>query len=246
MIILKRKFIDFSHKNNYLATITLAYLFVYVSAYAQTPLPVIARVDDVFLNRPDRIEVGGDVVFKIKNQQAEKIVNSGLQIRVFALRDSEDRPAPISNIEDCDIFLSTIINLKYPGNQEVIAPAFSYAWLNLTNSLNTIIPGRYFFVFEKSGPGSNQFRLKHTDYKEYFDSGFLLTIDRDAKVNIDLVKNAYFERLQLLAQARLQIDHNVNPSPCYTYRHITAEASSDNLIAENQLQYCTTKDEPTM
>lgn len=210
-------------------------------AYAQTvvPLPTVTRAIDVFESSPERVIVGSRLAFKTKaTTSAQKIVRSGLQVRVFTLRDDQSRPSPITIIDDCDVFLSVVLKVDSPSGTEAIIQTLDHHWLNLTDSLNSIIPGKYLFVFEQSGPDSEQFRLKQSDYKTYFDTGFLLTVDKHDGISLETVRSAYFERRDKLGRLRLEIDKKQPSVPCYTYRRLISETLVDTQISQSTMGYC--------
>lgn len=223
-----------------LLCLLLAQLVCGAEAYAQAvpALPTVTRAIDVFEGNPERVIVGSRLAFKIRaTTAAQTIARSGLQVRVFALREDQARPTPITRIGDCDVFISAVVQVRTSGT-EAIVQTLDPSWLNLTDSLNSIAPGRYFLVFEQSGPDSEQFRLKTADYDRYFGTGFLLIVDTHEGISVEAVRSAYFQRRNDLGRLRLEIDERKPSVPCYTYRRLVAETPADTQISQSTLAYC--------
>lgn len=178
--------------------------------------PTVTKAFDVFEKYPETIPQGTLIAFKKKNTQiAKHIMESGVQARVFALNDQEHYPTPIDIKDNCNHYISKVIPL-YTGNDNlIIFGKVEEAWLNITRSGKSAKDGRYYLVFEKSGPKQEHFRLKTSDVPAYFDSGFLLTIKGNETVNIDKVRTEYEKRENNLE--KLVIDGVSNNIPCYRY-----------------------------
>lgn len=225
------------------AGLLLAQFILVTGVHAQNiaPRPTIARVTDVFEGRPERVLAGSRIALKTKNlAAARRVVHSGLQVRIFSLRDDQSSPSPITTIDDCDVFLAVVLAIEAPNDTEAIVPTLGDGWLNMSDSLNSILPGKYFLVFEQLGPTSEQFRLKKSDYAAYFDSGFQLTVDQRDGTSVEAVRSAYFQRRDKLGRLRLEIDDRQRAVPCYTYRRLVAQAepTSDLQISQSQLDFC--------
>lgn len=93
-------------------------------------------------------------------------------------------------------------------------------------------------VFEQSGPASEQFRLKNSDYDNYFDTGFQLIVDQHEGISLEAVRSAYFERRDKIVGLGLEIYDRERPVPCYTYRRLVAEVLLDVEISQGSLEYC--------
>ncbi|MFZ4285750.1 hypothetical protein [Variovorax sp. HJSM1_2] len=212
------------------------------SVHAQTVLsrPTVTRAEDVFQGHPDRIPAGTRLVLKAKEAPAAKrIVNSGLQVRVFALRADQSKPTPITTIEDCDVFLSVVLKIEVSKDTEAMLPKMDHGWLGLSDSLERVEPGKYLLVFEQSGPTAEQFRLRKSDYAVYFNTGFQIVVDRDDGTTISEVRAAYFARRDKLNQLRFEIDDKDKKMPCFSYRQLTADATQEELqISRAELQQC--------
>ncbi len=221
------------------AALLFASLASSVYAQAQIPLRTVTKPNDIFENNPQRVVVGDRIVLKARSRPAvAQLLRSGLQARIFTLRDDQSKPSPITTIDDCDVFLAVVLSLQRSSDTEAFIPALDAKWLNITPSLQTIQPGRYYVVFEQLGPQLPQFRLKHGDYRTYFDSGFLLQVDANRDATLERVKDAYLERRNLLNSLRLEIDDRQNRQPCYTYRQLSAEVESGTEVALRELDSC--------
>lgn len=222
-------------------SLLLVLLLVGPGAYAQAvaPRPTVTRAIDVFESNPERVIAGSRLAFKTKAiAAAQKIVRSGLQARVFALRDNESRPTPLTRIDDCDVFLSVVLKVESSGGTEAVVQTLDHGWLNMSDSLSSIVPGKYLFVFEQSGPASEQFRLKKSDYKAYFETGFRLVVDKHDGISLEAVRSEYFKKRDRLGVLRLEIDEKQPSVPCYTYRPLVAETSVVTQIAQSAMEYC--------
>jgi hypothetical protein len=188
------------------------------AAEAYTDRPTITNAFDVFEKYPGKIPQGTLVTFKKKESKfATKIVEGGIQARIFALGDSDDTPKPIDIKENCNIFISYVFPLTTQGNKEVVFQKLDEGWLNPTSSEKSIKDGRYFIVFEKSGPTLEQFGLRPSDTKQYFESGFLLIVSDDGRANLEKVVNEYKRRKSKLSQLRKDVDDPSSKIPCYKY-----------------------------
>lgn len=208
-------------------------------AQAVAPRPTVTRAADVFENTPDRVVAGSRLVLKTRGTQvAQRIVRSGLQVRVFSLSDEQSRPVPVSTVADCDVYVSVVLRMDGSSGAQAVIATLDHSWLNLSDSQSSILPGRYYFVFEQAGPAAEQFRLKRTDTKDYFDTGFLLVVDKSDSISLNSVRASYFERRAKLGQVRLEIDEKSPVVPCYTYRRLVAEYESKVELAQAPLELC--------
>jgi Skp family chaperone for outer membrane proteins len=183
-----------------------------------TDRPTIANVFDVFEKYPNKIPQGTLVTFKKKESKfATKIVEGGIQARIFALDDSDDTPKPIDTKDNCNIFISYVFPLTTQGNKDVVFQKLDEGWLNPTSSEKSIKDGRYFIVFEKSGPTQEHFGLRPSDTKQYFESGFLLVVSDDGHANLEKVINEFNKRKHKLSQLRKDVDDLSSRIPCYRY-----------------------------
>jgi hypothetical protein len=213
-----------------------------VSAQTTVPRPTVTRAFDVFENYPERVLVGTDIVFKRKTSQgAQKLVRSGLHVRVFSLSDAETEPTPITVIGDCAVYLSVVHTIEPTDATEVRFKKMDHSWLNLSHSGNSIKDGRYFFVFEQAGPTSEQFRIKSTDAKSYFSTGFRVVVFDNGGTSLKTVKTEYEKRDRTLGRLYVSEDNKLRDAPCYTYRKLTVEATADFQLAQASLESCSLK-----
>src|SRR5690606_4495323 len=140
-----------------------------------------------FQRYPDSVPVGTEVVFRpvAGSSRAEAIVRGGLQVRVFSLRDREDRPARLGVQDGCEVYLSVVHRLSVTPGGEARFQTLDQTWLTLSNNLGAVASGRYFLVFEQLGGEEQDFRIREgADAAQYFASGFLLQVQPDASVSL--------------------------------------------------------------
>lgn len=205
--------------------------------------PSVMKVSEVFEGDYGRLAVGDHLRFKIKNDpKISKLISAKIQVRIFTLVYDELQPRHVMALDDCEVFISALLKLQPQAGNELIGQALDYEWLNVTDSLRTILPGRYLLVFEEDGPDTTEFRIKRQDLVKYFESGFVLTLESRAGVSLEAVKAAYLERQERFAKFRLQIDANNAKAPCYTYKQITVAQREGDL--SSQMEICKAPIEP--
>lgn len=210
------------------------------TAYAQAPrpLPTVTKAADVFEAHPGTVMVESQIALTVKNRPSiRQLLRDGLQVRMFSLRRGESRPVPITNIDLCDVFLTTVLPVGSPRDLEATIPALGAGWLTLSNSEKFIEPGRYYLVFEKKGPTEQQFRLKHTDVSAYFDTGFALLVTANQRVSLKEVVDARYEQFDRDADLIRDINRK-EKEPCYEYRRLSAEAEPDTQLAIIHMDFC--------
>lgn len=198
----------------------------------------ISRPLDIFDNVSDKFVVGERAVLKIRNERAKKVVDGGLQARVFTLAGSQSRPERQKVIKGCSVFLSTVLDLTLIDGQHVAFPKMDYRWLGLTDSLNMINPGRYLLVFEKRGATDQQFRLKQEDEDNYFNNGFIFVVSPSKEITVEMVRAAYFERRDKLVELRIKIGDETQKVPCYTYRKLASSMELESDLLQASLDLC--------
>src|SRR5262245_56968483 len=74
--------------------------------------------------------------------------------------------------------------------------------IQLTNSQNSTNDGRWYLVFEQAqaDPPQEQFRIRSTDAKDYFDTGFVITVYDNGSIPFDKIKAEYEKRTDSLTK----------------------------------------------
>lgn len=205
-------------------------------AYSQAPLPrpTVTRAVDLIDNYPARVPIGTDVVFKRKSTSTGRtVMQSGIQVRVFTLGDNESRPKPITTVADCDVYLSVVHPLQSIGDLELRFVKMDQGWIQLTYSEKSAKDGRWYLVFEQAGVRQEQFRIRSKDAKDYFDTGFLITVYDNGSIPFAKIKAEYEQRRDSVAKLYEEIDQKDLRVPCYSYHRLTvAETESGVRYAE--------------
>jgi hypothetical protein len=220
-------------------------------AYSQAPFPrpTVTRAIDLIDNYPVKIPIGTDVVFKRKTANTGRaLVQSGVQVRVFTLGENENRPQPITTVADCDVYLSVVYRLRSAADLKDLELRFvkmDQGWIQLTNSQNSTKDGRWYLVFEQSlaGAPQEQFRIRSTDAKDYFDTGFLITVYDNGSIPFDKIKAEYEKRSDSLTRLYREIDQKDLRVPCYSYRRLTVDAKAESVVAYAELEICAAVDD---
>lgn len=190
--------------------------------------PTVTKAFDLFEKYPEKIPQGTIVTFKKKETKiAAKIFDTSLQARIFALDDNELRPKPVDTKDDCNIYISHVYPLVPSNKGELVLQKLDEGWLNPTASGKSIKDGRYYIVFEKSGPTQEQFGIRVPDTDGYFETGFLLVVSDDGHANLERVLLEYERRKSKLTTLTMDIDNLSRKIPCYRY---TKYAQSGELI----------------
>ncbi len=222
------------------------------SAQTTLPRPTLAQPSNIFEQIIDKFNTAEPALFKIRNPQGRKIIDGGLQARIFTLEGSQNTPVPVADIDGCNVFLSVVLDVSVVGGTHAALPVLNYHWLGLTDSLNHIKAGRYFLVFEQRGPKSNEFRLKEGDEGAYFANGFVFTVSPSTGVSLEMVKKSYFDRRDQIGELRELISDVTRRVPCYTYRRLvgvvdfgpeTIQASLESCEAASQEKFASLLEE---
>lgn len=222
------------------------YLILSMSCAAQAgedylDRPTIANAFDIFEKYPERISQGTLVAFNRKESKlATKVVEGGIQVRIFALGDKEETPKPVDAKDDCNIYISYVFPLINQPGGKVVFRKLDEGWLNPTDSDKSIKDGRYYIVFEKSGPTSEKFGLRSADTKHYFGSGLLLVVADDGHASLEKVIDEYKKRKTKLSILRRDLDDPMNKIPCY--KHTTLVYSNESADLEPQMVAMCDKD----
>ncbi len=180
--------------------------------------PTVTKAFDVFETYPSKIPPGTVVAFQKRNTAvAARIVQNGIQARVFAVEDYAKQPAPIATKDDCNIYLSYVFPLSLTAKGDLLLDTFDERWLNPTSSELNIKDGRYYIVFERVGPTQEQFGIIQADVDAYFDSGFLLVVSNDGSASKEKVLAEYARRKAKLTDLRAALDNPQRKVPCYRY-----------------------------
>lgn len=208
--------------------------------------PTVTRAFDLIDKVPDRVEVGYRAAFVRKSgARAQQIVQAGLVVRVFSLTEKQDVPAPLKKDGDCDIFISVIHRLVPVAGNEIRFETISSLdgdWLNLSNSLNSVVPGRYFLVFEQSGPGfqaAEQFRLRSADVPNYFATGFKLVVEnKSGSIDAMTLRKKFVERTAHLDQLKEDADDKSKATPCFRYSPVNIQSATLEEPGQGELLAC--------
>lgn len=185
---------------------------------ADFKIPTITKAFDLFEPYPDKIAQGTLVAFKLKNSKAAPhVFEDGVQARIFALNDYDKVPRPIESKDDCDIYISYVFPLRAANNTDFVLKTVDEGWLYPTASQQGIKNGRYYIVFEKSGPKQQYFGIRPSDTDAYFESGFLLVVEDNGKASLEKVIKEFEERKAKLSEIRLKLDSSLDKIPCYKY-----------------------------
>lgn len=208
--------------------------------------PTIARAFDLIEDFPAKVPVNTPAVFKVRaSASAKSVVRAGVIVRVFSLAPHLSRPEPVTRIEDCDIYLSTSYRLQAVTESESrlegIA-ALDKNWLNLSNSLRTVEPGHYFFVFERTESavvGSHHFRLKAEDAENYFKTGFKVVIDpTGAEIAAEPLRSKYLDREVSFGRLKADADNRPASIPCFRFEPVSVQAKIGNRVIQGALLAC--------
>lgn len=194
--------------------------------------PTVASASEIFEKYPSKVTQGTLVAFKKKESKfAAKLFDAGIQARIFALGDQDSIPKPVDTKDNCNIYISYVFPLASSGTTDVVLQTLDEGWLNLTSSEKSIKDGRYFIVFEKSGPTLEQFGLRPSDAKPYFDSGFVLTVSDDGKANLAKVVSEYKLRRTKVSILRKDVDDGaLNSIPCYRYTKLAQAIKPEDAV----------------
>lgn len=200
-------------------------------AQSSVPRPTITRAEDFIQSFPKEISVGTNVVFKQKTATSVNPPSiSALQIRIFALTDNEMRPSKITTTADCDVFLSTVRPLDLLSTGEIKFTKMDEGWLNVSDSGESTKPGRWFLVFEQTGPSHEEFRIKSSDSAGYFSAGFIITVLANQSMSLQKVISEYKRRDVESVRLLRAVDERSAGVPCYTYKKVqVAEMPESNL-----------------
>jgi len=215
-------------------------------AAAQTARPTITRAVDL-IDAPGAIlQVNAPAAFKVKESAtAKRIAREGVLVRIFSLGPRQQIPTPISQADNCDIYISVphkmVLDEAGALKFETIA-VLDKDWLNLSNSLRTVESGHYFFVFEQGSSeiaSSEQFRIRTADAARYFETGFRVTVEAGGTtISADSLKSQYQEREARLGQLKVEIDRNTRPAPCFSYKPVTINADAGPWMKGGELRAC--------
>lgn len=204
-------------------------------ALTQTYRPTVSRAAD-FISTPAMVKVNSDLKFvRLDTDEAKKISRARLQVRIFSLRDGESVPSESTKIKDCNVYYSTIYTINPSDSREIIVTKTNAAWLSLSTTGHSFDSGRYFLVIESIGADDRIFRLKAGDAKEYFAQGFLLTVEPDGNVPLQLVRQMHEKREADAVMLIRRISDTSDAIPCYQYsshKTVITEAEADKSQGE--------------
>lgn len=200
-------------------------------AQSTLPRPTITRAEDFIQSFPKEVSVGTNVVFKQKTSSAANaLLNSGLQIRIFALTDNEMRPSKITTNGDCDVFISRVWSLDVLSTGDIRFTKMDEGWINVSDSGESTKPGRWFLVFEHAGPSHEEFRIKASDSSGYFSAGFIITVRENQSISLQKVAAEYKRRDIESVRLLRAVDERRAAVPCYTYKRVqVAELPANGL-----------------
>ena len=232
----------------FLAVTSVVIVLSAIAAVHYRQRPTITRALDLIQALPERIPVNSPAVFKLKaSAAAQRIAKRGVVVRIFSLSADQKTPAALTQIDGCDVYLSVPYKLVPAGVNEIKFQAIDVldeSWLNLSNSLRSVEPGRYYFVFEQAdsdSSGSEQFRIKSSDALAYFKTGFRITIETHEEISAKSLRHHYLEREANLGRLKIEVDSEANPVPCYSYERVVVQAHANDPVRQGILQACLTE-----
>lgn len=213
--------------------------------------PTITRAGDLIVVPGQRILVDSPAAFRLKaSAAARRLAREGVVVRIFSLAVDQKTPLPIAQVDDCDVYLSVPHQLVLSDAGELkfaTIAALDKDWLNLSNSLNTVEPGHYYFVLEQAHSAmaaSEQFRIKTADARKYFETGFRVTIDPAGKgITAESLKREFLDRAARLGQLKIEVDRKTDLPPCYSYVPVTVVAQAGNAVERGVLMACSTRED---
>lgn len=217
-----------------------------IAADQYTQRPTITSARDLIEIPPERLQVDAPAVFKINNSAAaSRLARQGIVVRIFSMVADQKFPVPIAQSDGCDIFLSVQHQLVVSDFGELkfaTINSLNRDWLYLSNSLNSVEPGHYYFVFEQSKSIQNhseQFRIKSSDARKYFETGFRITIDPSGQsISADSLRKQFLERSARIGKLKVEIDKKTDAPPCYSYQSVTVQARSPQPLNQGILLAC--------
>jgi hypothetical protein len=227
--------------------------FVLLSALAASQFvqrPTITRAIDLVELPAERVQVGAPALFTLRaTSHAKRIAAQGVTVRIFSLLAEQKIPVPVAQADGCDVYLSVSHRLIQTSSGqlkfETIA-ALDKDWLNLSNSLTSVEAGHYYFVFEQSSPAiaaSEQFRIKSSDARKYFETGFRVTIEPGGHgVTADSLRHKFLDRSAKLGQLKIEVDSKTDLPPCFGYQPVTVQARRES-IEQGVLVACALEDD---
>ncbi|QBE65997.1 hypothetical protein [Pseudoduganella lutea] len=202
----------------------------------------ITKATDVIMSPPTNIAVRSTLQFKQLNTSAARaLASGGFQIRVFTLSHQAAIPGIVTELDDCNIYISAVIPVRAAADGMINLGEINEAWLGQSDSGDTVRSGRFLFIFEEFGPRDSLFRLRKEDAGSYFKQGFILTVDKSVRMSIEEARKKFTEAEE--NRVRLYIDANrIRDSvPCYRYmeRKVAVQELPDMGVGD--LFACTLK-----
>ena len=201
----------------------LVIIMVFVSSSSlkatEFELPTVTKAFDLFEAYPTRVSVGTKIAFKLKDtKMAPRVIEGGIQARIFALNDYDNLPVPYDFKDNCNIYISYVYQLQSEANRtNFVLRTVDEGWLYPTASQKSIKDGRYYVVFEKAGPSQKYFGIRSSDTTSYFEAGFILVVESNKAASLEKVINEFEKRKARLTEFRLDMDREIDKIPCYRY-----------------------------
>jgi hypothetical protein len=208
--------------------------------------PTITRAVDLIELPAEKMRVGVPASFNLRTTAAAKrLAVQGVVVRIFSLLADQKVPVPITQADGCDVYLSVAHQLVLSGPDQLkfaTVATLDKDWLNLSNSLNSVEAGHYYFVFEQSSSAmaaTEQFRIKTSDARKYFETGFRVTIDPTGhNITADSLRQKFLDRSARLGQLKIDVDQKTDSPPCYGYQPVTVRAAAKRSLEQGVLLAC--------
>ena len=231
-------------------TVTIAIALVLATsepAVAQAPLPrpTVTRAIDLLEAPPPNVRVGTAVVFRTRSSPAaQRLVRTGLQVRVFAMTRGSQTPVPIRTVEKCHLYMTRVYPLQQTSDGGLYFTTLDDAWLDTSSSQRSVAEGRYFLIVEQAGAPDGEFRLRADSASGYFRTGFSITVSTDGRKNeaslLEAVKRAHAERR--VTVAAVVKDAEGRDVSCYQYAPVRlARDLANELPSTVPLELCGTE-----
>ncbi len=199
--------------------------------------PTITRAVDLIEVPAERIQVGSSASFTLRtSSSAKRVAAQGVTVRIFSLSADQKIPSPVAQVDGCDAYLSVSHQLvQTPSGQLKFATisVLDKDWLYLSNSLTTVEAGHYYFVFEQSSAAmsaSEQFRIKSSDARKYFETGFRVTIDPTGQtISADSLRQKFLDRSAKLGLLKIEMDSKNDSPPCFGFQPVTVQARRNDV-----------------
>lgn len=206
-------------------------------AWAQVPLPTVAKIKDFFTQVVAEVEAGVKPrLVSLGTPASQKVLGQTLKVRVFSLTANRDRPEDSGTRGDCVLFISRTYAVRVDGNSLELMPTTD-DWLQASTIENTVSAGRYLVVLESAAESRNDFLLLDRKHQEdYFASGMLLVVKPTKQPAKAQILEAFKARRRALESVELEVARQIGGLTCYGFKRLVAGFEADY---NEQLAACT-------